>query len=154
MNRDVVGAFVLSNDVDRLGFDLNEAGWLLGFVMDCYDRGIITKKDTDGLEMTWGNVEAARTLLHKIATRDGFGNILAEGIKRAAEQIGGEALNHAVYIQKGHAPRGHDHRSRWTEIVDYATSSQGTIETGPASGDLLNSSCRNSRIRILPTWYP
>jgi aldehyde:ferredoxin oxidoreductase len=134
MNRDVVGTFVLSNDVDRLGLDLNEAGWMIGFVMDCYDRGIITKKDTDGLEMTWGNVEAARTLLRNIAMREGFGNILAEGIKRAAEQIGGEALNHAVYIQKGHAPRGHDHRSRWTEIVDYATSGQGTIETGPASG--------------------
>ena len=134
MNRDVVGAFVLSNEVDRLGFDLNEAGWVLSFVMDCYDRGIITKSDTDGLEMSWGNVEASRALLHKIAHREGFGNILAEGIKRAAEQIGGEALDHAVYIQKGHAPRGHDHRSRWTEIVDYATSSQGTIETGPASG--------------------
>jgi aldehyde:ferredoxin oxidoreductase len=134
MNHDVVGAFVLSNEVDRLGFDLNEAGWMISFVMDCYDRGIITKSDTDGLEMTWGNVEAARTLLHKIATRDGFGNILAEGIKRAAEQIGGEALNHAVYIQKGHAPRGHDHRARWTEVVDYATSNQGTIETGPAFG--------------------
>jgi aldehyde:ferredoxin oxidoreductase len=133
MNRDVVGAFVLSNEVDRLGFDLNEAGWLIAFVMDCYDRGIITKKDTDGLEMTWGNVEATRSLLHKIAVRDGFGNILAEGIKRAAEQIGGEALEHAVYIQKGHAPRGHDHRARWTEIVDYATSSAGTIETGPVA---------------------
>jgi aldehyde:ferredoxin oxidoreductase len=134
MNRDVVGAFVLSNEVDRLGFDLNEAGWLLAFVMDCYDRGIITKKDTDGLEMTWGNFEAARVLLHKIAKREGFGNILAEGIKRAAEKIGGEALKCAVYIQKGHAPRGHDHRARWTEIVDYATSSQGTIETGPITG--------------------
>ncbi len=134
MNRDVVGAFVLSNDVDRLGFDLNEAGWLIAFVMDCYDRGIITRKDTDGLEMTWGNVEATRAMLRKIATREGFGNVLAEGIKRAAEKIGGEALKHAVYIQKGHAPRGHDHRARWTEILDYATSSQGTIETGPVSG--------------------
>ena len=134
MNHDVVGAFVLSNDVDRLGLDLNEAGWLVAFVMDCYDRGIITKRDTDGLEMTWGNVEATRSLLKKIANREGFGDVLAEGIKQAAEQIGGEALKHAVYIQKGHAPRGHDHRARWTEILDYATSSAGTIETGPVMG--------------------
>ncbi len=134
MNKDVVGAFVLSNDVDRLGFDLNEAGWLMSFVMDCFDRGILTKKDTDGLEMSWGNVEATRALLKKVATRQGFGDILAEGVKGAAERIGGEALKHAVYIKKGHAPRGHDHRGRWTEIVDYATSSAGTIETGPVTG--------------------
>jgi aldehyde:ferredoxin oxidoreductase len=131
---DIPAVFVLSNEVDRLGFDLNEAGWLMSFVIDCYERGIISKEDTGGLEMNWGNAEAVRQMLHKIAKREGFGNILAEGVKRAAEQIGGEALKYAAYIQKGHAPRGHDHRSRWTEELDYATSSQGTIETGPVSG--------------------
>jgi aldehyde:ferredoxin oxidoreductase len=131
MNDDVRSAFVLSNEVDKLGMDVNEAGWLMSFVTDCYERGIIGKEDTDGLEMTWGNVEAVRQMLHKVAKREGFGNILAEGVKRAAEQIGGEALKYAAYIQKGHAPRGHDHRARWTEMLDYATSNQGTIETGP-----------------------
>jgi aldehyde:ferredoxin oxidoreductase len=131
---DIPSVFVLSNEVDKLGFDLNEAGWLMSFVVDIYERGIISKEDTNGLEMTWGNTEAVRQMLHKVARREGFGNILAEGIKRAAEQIGGEALKYAAYIQKGHAPRGHDHRSRWTEELDYATSSQGTIETGPVGG--------------------
>jgi len=130
-NTDVNGAFVLSNTIDRLGLDVNEAGFLLSFVIDIYERGIIGKEDTDGLEMTWGNVEAARQLLYKIARREGFGNVLAEGIKRAAEQIGGEALKYAAYINKGHGPRGHDHRARWSEILDTATSSAGTIETGP-----------------------
>lgn len=134
MNYDVPAVFVLSNEVDRLGFDLNEAGWLMSFVVDCYERGIITKEDTDGLEMKWGNAEAVRQMLHKVAKREGFGNLLAEGIKRAAEQIGGDALKYAAYIQKGHAPRGHDHRARWTEELDYATSNQGTIETGPIAG--------------------
>ena len=133
-NTDVAAAFVLSNEVDRLGIDGNEAGWLISFVIDCYERGIITKADTGGLEMTWGNTEAARAMLHKVARREGFGNVLADGVKRAAEQIGGEALNHAAYIQKGHAPRGHDHRARWAEILDYATSGSGTIETGPIIG--------------------
>lgn len=133
-NPDVASAFVLSNDVDRLGMDTNEASWLIAFVMDCYEREIITRKDTDGLEMTWGNTGAARAMLHKIARRKGFGNVLAEGVKRAAEHIGGEALKRAVYIQKGHAPRGHDHRARWIEILDYATSGTGTIETGYVVG--------------------
>ncbi len=127
---DPAAAVVLSNTVDRLGMDTNEAGWLIAFVIDCYERGILTKKDTDGLEMTWGNVPAVLALLGKIARRDGFGDILAEGIKRSAERLGGEALKHAVYTQKGHAPRGHDHRARWIEMLDYATSNEGTIETG------------------------
>jgi len=131
MNYDVPGAFILSNEADRLGFDMNEAGWIMAFVIDIYERGLINKEDTGGLEMTWGNVEAVRAMLRKTAWREGFGNILAEGIKRAAEKIGGEALKYAAYTMKGHAPRGHDHRARWTEELDYATSSQGTIETGP-----------------------
>jgi aldehyde:ferredoxin oxidoreductase len=127
-----LGAAVMLNDVtDRLGLDGNETGWLLGFTMECYERGILTKKDTDGLEMNWGNVEAARALLHKVARREGIGDVLAEGVKRAAERIGGKALEVGVYMKKGHAPRGHDHRARWTEILDYATSGTGTIETGP-----------------------
>lgn len=133
MITDIRSVFVLSNVVDKLGMDVNEAGWLMSFLMDCYQRNIITKADTDGVEMGWGNAEAVRQMLHKVANRDGFGNILAEGVKRAAEQIGGEALKYAAYIKKGHAPRGHDHRARWTEMLDYATSNQGTIETGPCN---------------------
>ena len=126
------GAVVmLSDTADRLGFDSNEASWLMAFVMECYEKGIITKSDTDGLEMTWGNVEAARAMLHNIAHRRGIGNILAEGVKRAAEAIGGEAPNLGVYVKKGQAPRGHDHRARWLEMLDTATSDCGTIEVGP-----------------------
>ncbi len=128
---DVGAAFMLNDVTDRLGMDGNETGWLLAFTMECYERGVLNKKDTDGLELNWGNVEAARALLHKVARREGIGNLLADGVKRAAESIGGQALEIGVYMKKGHAPRGHDHRARWTEILDYATSGTGTIETGP-----------------------
>lgn len=129
---DLGAAIMLSDVTDRLGLDGNEAGWLASFALECYERGILTRQDTGGLELTWGNVEAVRALLHQVARREGLGNTLAEGVMRAAQAIGGEALNIGVYIQKGHAPRGHDHRARWTEILDYATSGVGTIETGPA----------------------
>lgn len=126
------GAVVMLNDTtDRLGFDVNESGWLMSFLMECYEKGIISREDTDGIEMTWGNVESVKEMLYKTAYRQGFGDVLAEGVMRAAQRIGGEALNLAVYIKKGHAPRGHDHRGRWAEILDYATSGTGTIETGP-----------------------
>jgi aldehyde:ferredoxin oxidoreductase len=130
-NKDIGASIMLSDVVDRLGLDGNEGLWIISLVMECYEKGIVTKKDTGGLEMRWGNVEGARDLLHKIARREGIGDVLAEGIKRATQHIGGEALNMGVYIEKGHAPRGHDHRPRWLEELDYATSGVGTIETGP-----------------------
>jgi len=128
-------AIMLSDTVDRLGFDSNEASWLIALVMECYEKGVITKSDTDGLEMTWGNVEAARSMLQKIARREGFGNVLAEGVMRASEGIGGEAPNMAVYVKKGQAPRNHDHRARWLEMLDTATSDCGTVAVGPQAVD-------------------
>ena len=126
------GAVVmLSDTVDRLGLDSNEASWLIAMVMECYERGILTKSDTDGIEMKWGSVEGTKAMLFKIAARDGIGDTLANGVMRAAREIGGDALGTAVYIGKGHAPRNHDHRARWLEMVDIATSDCGTIAVGP-----------------------
>lgn len=122
---------MLADTVDRLGLDGNESSWLIGFVMECYEKGVLSKSDTGGIEMEWGNVEAARAMLHKIARREGIGDILAEGVMRAAQKIGGDALDMAVYVKKGHAPRGHDHRVRWIEMVDIATSDCGTVAVGP-----------------------
>jgi aldehyde:ferredoxin oxidoreductase len=129
-NTDVGAAVVLSNDVDRLGVETNEAAWVVGWVMECYEKGIFTAKDLDGLEMKWGNVEGARTLLRKLANREGIGNLLAEGVKCAAEKIGGEALERAIFTQKGNSPRGHDHRARWTEMFETCVSNTSTIEVG------------------------
>ena len=124
------GAVVMLNDmIDRLGFDGNETSWLMAFVIECFEQGILNLQDTGGLELRWGNVEAVRSLLTKIAQREGIGNILAEGVMRAAQILGGEAENLAVYLKKGHAPRGHDHRARWFEMFDAATSGTGTLES-------------------------
>jgi len=125
-----LGAAIMLNDVtNRLGMDVNEAGWLFGMLMECYEKGIITKKDTGGIELPWGNAEAVRSLLHKIAMREGFGTILAEGTMRAAEAIGGDAPNIGVYMKTGAAPRGHDHRNRWPEMLDVATGSTSTVDS-------------------------
>lgn len=127
---DVATSIFLSNEVDRLGFDTNESGYLLSFVLECYEKGVITSKDTDGLEMTWGNAPAILAMLKKVARREGaLANVLAEGVMRAAKQIGGEALNIGVHAMKGAVPRGHDHRSLWWEMFDTSISDTGTIET-------------------------
>jgi aldehyde:ferredoxin oxidoreductase len=130
-NTDVAAAVYLANECDRLGFENNEMGWVIGLVMECYEKGLLSREQLDGLEMRWGNVDAVHELMVKIAQREGVGDLLAEGVKRAAEQIGGEAINLAIHTAKGNTPRGHDHRSRWTEMFDTATSNTGTMETGP-----------------------
>lgn len=126
---DVTMTMVLNALVDRLGFDVNEAGYLMGMVIECYEKGVITKKDTGGLEMTWGNAEAIIAMLKKIAFREDFGDILAEGTMRAAQAIGGEAPRFAVHTMKGNTPRGHDHRTVWYELFETCVSNLGTLES-------------------------
>lgn len=126
---DVTAAMMLSKEVDRLGMETNEAEWIVGFAMECYEKGILTKDEANGLELCWGNAESARLLLNLIANRQGIGDLLAEGVMRAAEKIGGEAESFAIHTLKGNTPRGHDHRNRWTEQFDTCISNTGTIET-------------------------
>ena len=64
-NTDLGAVVMLTREVDRLGLDCNEAGWIVGWAMECYERGFLTQGDLDGLDLTWGNVEAVRTLSHK-----------------------------------------------------------------------------------------
>jgi len=125
-------AVMLANLIDDLGVDCNETGYLIGWLMECYEKGILKKKDLDGIEMKWGDPEATAAMLKKIAHREGCGKLFAEGVKRAAETIGGESLSCAVYTLKGASPRGHDHRGYWMELIDTCLSNTGTIETaGP-----------------------
>jgi aldehyde:ferredoxin oxidoreductase len=134
---DLDGAVWLSHVNDRLGMDAKEQAAVLGLAIECYEKGLITKKDTDGLELTWGNIEAVEALLYKIATRDGFGNVLADGVMRAAETIGGEAPNFAVYTHKGNAPHVHDDRGLWNIAFSMAVSDMGSIPAGDM-GDVGN----------------
>ena len=121
-------AMMLCTEADSLGLDLNEAGWVVSFAMEAYERGILTRADCGGLDLTWGNAEAARALLGMVARRQGIGDVLAGGVKRAAEHLGGEALEIGIYTEKGTTPRSHDHRARWAELFDTCTSNTSTIE--------------------------
>jgi len=126
---DVTAAMMLSKEVDRLGIETNEAGWVVGFAMECYEKGIFTKQNANSLDLSWGNAESARLLLNLIAKRQGIGDVLGEGVMRAAEKIGGEATSFAIHTLKGNTPRGHDHRNRWTEQFDTCVSNTSTLET-------------------------
>jgi len=128
--KDPGAAVMLSNLIDDLGMDVNESGYLIAWIMECYEKGLLTKDDLDGIEMKWGDPEATAAMLKKIANREGCGERFAEGVKHAAEAMGGEALKCAIFTKKGASPRGHDHRSLWMELIDTCVSNTGTIETG------------------------
>jgi len=125
---DGLTANALCNETDRLGLNVLELGWVLGMVIECYEKGLLTKEDTDGLEMTWGNVETVRAMIYRIARREGIGNVLAEGVMRAAQHIGGEATQFAIHSGNGNTPRTHDHRIVWSYMLDICTSNTGTSE--------------------------
>jgi aldehyde:ferredoxin oxidoreductase len=98
--------------------------------MECVEKGYITEAQL-GFKLAWGDAEGANRLLWMLSRREGFGDILAEGTKLAAERLGGPALECSIYTGKNASPRGHDHRARWDELLDTCTGSTGTLETGP-----------------------
>lgn len=114
---------------DRLGFDSAEPGCAIGLAFECYNKGLISKKDTDGLELNWGNWKAAAELLNKMIKREGFGKILAEGPAKAAEIIGGEAPKYALHI-KGMGYCLHDWRPLWQKLFNQIIAAAGPVHQG------------------------
>jgi len=108
---DDIFAINLMNDLcNRYGLDTISTGGVIAFAMECYERGIIDKKDTDGLELKFGNADAAIELIHKIAKREGIGNLLAEGSRRASQIIGKGSEKYAIQV-KGLEMPAHDPRA-------------------------------------------
>ncbi|MCP4623569.1 MAG: aldehyde ferredoxin oxidoreductase family protein, partial [bacterium] len=90
---------IMANDIcNRYGLDTISAGSAIAFAIECYENGLITKEDTDGIELTWGNHRAIVDMIEKLASREGFGDILADGVKAAAEKIGKGSEKYAVHV--------------------------------------------------------
>jgi len=104
-------SITMANEICNLhGLDTISAGCTIAFAIECFENEIITKGETDGIELTWGNHEAIIAMTEKMAKREGFGDVLADGSKAAAQKIGKGAENYAIQIQGQelpmHDPRG------------------------------------------------
>lgn len=84
---------------NQYGLDVDSVGGPIGWAMECYEKGIIGESQTDGLKLTWGNEEVILELVRKIAHREGFGDILAEGCARAADMIAPNSAYYALNIK-------------------------------------------------------
>jgi aldehyde:ferredoxin oxidoreductase len=109
---------------DELGLDTVSFGATVAMAMELYERGILTRKDTDGLDLKFGNHEAAVAILRKIAYREGVGDLLAEGSRLAAERIGGDAPKYAMHV-KGLEFPGYDPRGLKSMGLNYMTTYTG-----------------------------
>jgi len=109
---------------DRYGLDTISTGSAIAFAIELYEKGIISKRETDGLELRWGDPEVLVELVRKIALREGVGNVLAEGVKRAAEIIGRGAEKYAMH-SKGLELPAYDPRSAKAHGLNLATANIG-----------------------------
>jgi aldehyde:ferredoxin oxidoreductase len=109
---------------NRYGMDTITCGSTIAFAMECFEKGLISEKDTDGLSLTWGNSEAIVQMTEKIAKQEGFGAVLAQGSLKAAEHIGGNASDFLTTVKGLEAPM-HDPRSAHGYGLAYAISPRG-----------------------------
>jgi len=90
-------AVIKGNEIcDLMGMDSISAGSMVSFAMECYEKGLLKRKDLDGLDLSWGNAQAMLTMLEMMAHRKGIGDLLAEGSRVAAARIGHGAEKFAI----------------------------------------------------------
>ncbi len=109
---------------DNYGMDAIEAGVAIAFSMECFEKGILTLEDTEGMELRFGDEEAMLTMLHKIGKREGLGDLLAEGVKRVSEKLGHGSEDFAMHT-KGMTVAGHSARGMPGFGLGYATGPRG-----------------------------
>ena len=109
---------------DVLGLDTMSAGGVIGFAMEALERGHLRPEDVDGLDLKFGAYKAVHRILEMIAFRQGIGDVLAEGVKRAAEQVGQDSYKYAVHT-KGLEMPGYDPRGLPAHGLGYMTGDKG-----------------------------
>jgi aldehyde:ferredoxin oxidoreductase len=136
-------AFVLNENIDaavhssylcnEYGIDTISTGAVIAFAMECYENGLISQEDAEGLELTWGNSDILPLLVEKISKREGIGELLAEGVLKAAKKIGKNAEKFAIHC-KGLEGAAHDPRSGKALAVTYGTANRGMCHIHPLEG--------------------
>lgn len=120
-------ALLKANELCNLmGLDTISTGIIIAWAMESYERGVLNKEDTDGLDLSFGNADAMVKLVTMIARREGnIGALLAEGTKRAAEKIGKDSWKWALVNSKGLEISGVDSRTNKTRALSYSVNPKG-----------------------------
>ncbi len=145
----------LNEICDRAGVDGISAGVTIAWAMEAYERGLLTKEDTDGIELTFGNEDAAIQAMQKLVNREGkLGELLADGVKRAAKKLGKGSEEFAMEI-KGLEPPAYDIRGLKGMALAEAVSVRGAchLTGGIYAPELTGSFWKLSNIdRLSAEW--
>ncbi len=136
------GAMVLNDNAEALsemnrrtndhGMDTISLSSAIAFAIEAYEAGLITKEDTGGLELRWGDADAILGMIEMVNERRGIGNLLAEGVRAAAERLGERAIPMAVHVKGLEVPY-HDPRTFTDMAAHYATNPRGASHMEAAS---------------------
>lgn len=122
---DALDAVIEANQLClEYGLDTISAAGVISFGMECFEKGLISTEETGGVELEFGNHQAMIKILHQIGRKAGFGKILAEGSRRAAELLGQDSGEYAMQV-KGMELAGYDPRNAKGMALGYATSPRG-----------------------------
>ncbi len=122
---DLPAIFEAGDLCDRYGLDTMSVGHTIAFAMECYERGLLTARDTGGIELYFGNTRALKPLIEKMASKEpGIGALLAQGSRKAAQIIGGDAPRHAMQV-KGMEIGAYDPRGFTGMALNLATAQRG-----------------------------
>ena len=123
---------------NQLGLDVDFAAATLGWAFESYQRGLLSTSDTGGLELTWGNADAALKLIEQICYRQALGALLAEGVKRASDTVGGGSEQWAFHIKGADLNEGRMRSDKaWALGIAVATRGGGHLEGAPFVGLIL-----------------
>ncbi|QXE89607.1 aldehyde ferredoxin oxidoreductase family protein [Geomonas subterranea] len=131
MISDMPGLLRAIYNIDDLGLDQISTGNVIGFLMEAYEKGMIDQKFLDGIDLTWGNVDATLAMIEKIAAKDGVGALAAQGVATLSRHIGQGSEKFAIHV-KGLELAAHNIQGNQPRALSYVTASRGACHM---SGD-------------------
>jgi len=123
MNSDLAALCMANQLCNAYGIDTISMGVVMAFAMDCFERGLLKREDI-GFDIPWGNPRAILKMIELTAGREGFGELLSRGVRRMAEEIGGDAVQYAAHVKGMEVPM-HDPRAKMGLGISYAVAARG-----------------------------
>ncbi len=153
---DLNGLHKLIYDGDDYGIDIISAGNTIGFLMEAMERGHIDSDFLDGIQLSWGNVEASLELMRKMAYREGVGELACQGVKELSRIIGKGSEEYAIHV-KGHELAAWNvpvNSSSWA--ITYATSNRGACHMNGGNSSRQDGACLRDSLgacSFASSWY-
>lgn len=140
---------------DDYGIDIISAGNAIGFLMEAYEKKYINKKFLDGIDLTWGNIDASIEMVHKIALKKGIGILAGKGVKALSEKVGKDSEKFAIHV-KGHELAAWNVQARESMGISYVTANRGACHMNGGTPDRQNGAALRDSLgacSFASSWY-